>query len=106
MIYDISFEDSFAEDVSNLALYEVQFTFSVDKAYDRLDAAVDEIEQALRTFPARNPEKPYGFTEALRRKPIDGKYAAFYRIDEGEGIVCVERILHSKADFNRILFGN
>ena len=76
MIYDISFEDSFAEDVSNLALYEVQFTFSVDKAYDRLDAAVDEIEQALRTFPARNPEKPYGFTEALRRKPIDGKYAA------------------------------
>ena len=68
--------------------------------------AVDEIEQALRTFPARNPEKPYGFTEALRRKPIDGKYAAFYRIDEGEGIVCVERILHSKADFNRIHFGN
>ena len=67
MIYDISFEDSFAEDVSNLALYEVQFTFSVDKAYDRLDAAVDEIEQALRTFPARNPEKPYGFTEALRK---------------------------------------
>ena len=106
MIYDISFEDSFAEDVSNLALYEVQFTFSVDKAYDRLDAAVDEIEQALRTFPARNPEKPYGFTEALRRKPIDGKYAAFYRIDEREGIVCVERILHSKADFNRIHFGN
>ena len=42
MIYDISFEDSFAEDVSNLALYEVQFTFSVDKAYDRLDAADEE----------------------------------------------------------------
>lgn len=106
MIYDISFEDSFAEDVSNLALYEVQFRFSVDKAYDRLDAAVDEIEQALRTLPARNPEKPYGFTEALRRKLIVGKYAAFYRIDEGEGIVYVERILHSKADFNRIHFGN
>ena len=49
MIYDISFEDSFAEDVSNLALYEVQFTFSVDKAYDRLDAAVDEIEPVSYT---------------------------------------------------------
>ncbi len=56
--------------------------------------------------PRAIPKKPYGFTEALRRKPIDGKYAAFYRIDEGEGIVCVERILHSKADFNRIHFGN
>lgn len=106
MDYDVSFEDSFAEDVANLALYEVQFTFSIDRAYDRLDNAIDEIERALRTLPARNPEKPCGFTEALRRKLIVGKYAAFYRIDEDGGVVHVERVLHSKADFNRIHFGN
>ncbi|WP_245864907.1 hypothetical protein [Eggerthella timonensis] len=37
---------------------------------------------------------------------IVGKYAAFYRIDEDEGVVYVERILHLKADFSRIHFGN
>lgn len=106
MNYEIKFTEGAIEDLSFLSVYEIQFTFSPELAQDRIDKLMESIDQALSTFPARNPEKPYGFTEALRRKLIVGKYAAFYRIDEGEGIVYVERILHSKADFNRTHFGN
>lgn len=67
---------------------------------------MESVERALREFPARNPEKPYEFTDALRRKLVVGKFAAFYRIDEDDGTVHIERIVHSKADFSRIHFGN
>lgn len=106
MNYEIEFAEEAIEDLSFLSVYEIQFTFSPDLAQDRIDKLMESVDQALSTFPARNPEKPYVFTEALRWKLVVGKYAAFYWVDETEGIVHVERIVHSKADFTRIHFGN
>lgn len=106
MNYDVVFTNAFAEDLSALALYEAQFTLSVELSYERLDGTVSEIEAALSSFPARNAAKPYGFTDVLRRKLLVGKYSAFYWIDEADNTVYVDRILYSKANFNRIHFGN
>ena len=67
---------------------------------------MESISSSLSAFPARIPEKPYGFTDTPRRKFLVGKYAAFYWVDDKTNTVYVERILHSKADFSRIHFGN
>lgn len=106
MHYEVEFEHGALLDLKEATFYEVQLVFSVDKAKERMHDVMERLNEDLSIMPARNPEKPYGFTESLRRKLVVGKYAAFYWIDESEGIVHVERILHSKADFSRIHFGN
>lgn len=106
MDYEVEFEHSALLDLKQSTFYEVQFTFSVERSKEKMHQVMERTVQALTSFPARNSEKAYGFTEALRRKLVVGKYAAFYWIDEEAGVVHVERILHSKADFGRIHFGN
>lgn len=106
MDYEVIFADSFAEDLAFLALYEVQFVFSIDAAYLQLESVVDELERALSAFPERNAERAYGFTSTRRRKYVCGKYTAFYWIDKKNGVVTVDRLVHSKSDFGRIHFGN
>ena len=106
MNYDVLFSDGFAEDLCSLAAYETQFTLSHDLSFEHLEAVVDEIIKALKIFPERYPEKPYGFTDTMRRKYTIGKYAAFYWVDNESATVWVERLAHSKSDFSRIHFGN
>ncbi|HIY83648.1 type II toxin-antitoxin system RelE/ParE family toxin [Rubneribacter sp.] len=106
MKHDVVFADSFEEDLSSLAAYEMQFTLSLDAVFEHFDAIVDEVACALELLPERYPEKTSGFTSAKRRKYTIGKYAAFYQVDEAARIVRVERLLHSKANFERIHFGN
>lgn len=106
MSYDVVFTEGAIEDLSFLTIYEVQYTFSNESAQARIDELMESVSSSLSTFPVRNPEKPYGFTDTLRRKLLVGKYAAFYWVDNETNTVYVERILHSKADFNRIHFGN
>ena len=67
MNYEIEFAEEAIEDLSFLSVYEIQFTFSPDLAQDRIDKLMESVDHALSTFPARNPEKPYVFTEALCR---------------------------------------
>ncbi|WP_080798372.1 type II toxin-antitoxin system RelE family toxin [Arabiibacter massiliensis] len=106
MDYEVEFEHSALLDLKQSTFYEVQFTFSVERSKERMHEVMERTVQALSALPARNSEKAYGFTETLRRKLVVGKYAAFYWIDEESSVVHVERILHSKADFSRIHFGN
>lgn len=106
MNYNVVFTKGATEDLAFLTIYEVQYPFSNERAQARIDKLMESVSNGLSMFPARNPEKPYGFTHSLKRKLVVGKYAAFYWIDEESHTVYVERILHSKADFNRIHFGN
>lgn len=106
MSYEIVFTDEAIEDLAFLSIYEIQFTFSAEQAQDRIDHLMDQTACELSTFPGRNAEKAYGFTNVLRRKHILGKYSAFYWIAEDTATVHVDRIVHSKADFTRIHFGN
>ena len=106
MSYDVSFTEEAIEDLSFLTIYEAQYTFSTERAQARVDELMESISSSLSAFPARIPEKPYGFTDTPRRKFLVGKYAAFYWVDDKTNTVYVEHILHSKADFSRIHFGN
>lgn len=106
MNYDVVFTFGAIQDLSLITLYEIQFTFSEQRAQERTDKLMASISNDLTTFPARNAAKPYGFTDVLRRKLLVGKYAAFYWIDEETDTVYVDRILHSKSNFGYIHFGN
>lgn len=106
MGYEVLFEDSAAEDLSNILVYEIAVLGSIEQARARLLGITRTVRESLSDFPDRHGERPYGSTETLRRKHILGKYSTFYWIDEAAVTVHVDRVLHSKADFTRIHFGN
>ncbi len=106
MKYEVVIEDMATEDLSDLLLYETAYTHSVSRARERLSNLVMTACEDLAEFPDRHAEKAYGFTDALRRKHGIGKYAVFYWIEKDRPRVRIERFVHTKADFNRIHFGN
>lgn len=60
MNYEIEFTEGAIEDLSFLSVYEIQSTFSSELAQDRIDKLMESIDQALSTFPARNPKSRTG----------------------------------------------
>lgn len=66
MNYDVTFAEGAIEDLSSLTIYEEQYTFSAEKAQARIDKLMESVSSSLSAFPARNPEKPYGFTDTPR----------------------------------------
>lgn len=106
MTYEIVFDESTAEDFGNILLHETQVLCSVKAAEKRLDELVDAIVEGLEYFPERHAERSVGITEAPRRMHPIGKYAAFYWIDEKAGVVHIDKIMHAKANFDLVHFGN
>lgn len=60
MNYEIEFTEGAIEDLSFLSVYEIQSTFSPELEQDRIDKLMESIDQALSTFPARNPKSRTG----------------------------------------------
>lgn len=101
MTYEVLFDDSAIEDLSDILLYEVGVLGSIDQARERVDELMDTLARTLSTFPARFSERTYGYTPVLRRSCPVGSHVALFRIDEAAGAVHIDKIAHAKSDFTR-----
>ena len=106
MDYEVELEQSSLFDLRDITFYEMQFSLSIEKSRSDVHSIVDKMIDELKYVPSRYPEREFGFTKVLRRAMPLGKYTVFYWIEENAPIVHVERVLHSRADFGRIHFGN
>ena len=95
--YEVVFENSFANDVTSMLLYEMHVLGSYEKACERLDHLLDTISDDLSTFPERNPERHYGYTQIPRRVHSLGRYLVIYWVDHRASKVRVERIIHQRS---------
>ncbi|GKG89130.1 MULTISPECIES: hypothetical protein [Gordonibacter] len=105
MKYEVVIEDMATEDLSDLLLYKTAFTHSVSRAKEQLSNLVMTAAKTYRSSPIgmrRKPaDSPMRFGESARSENMRS-FIGSRKI----GRVLIERFAHTKADFNRIHFGN
>ena len=101
--YDIKHTVSSEIDLANILRY-IAVDLDSPAAALRMVETIDDAIAGLSTMPQRYPlVEDERLAEMGYRKLVVKNFIAFFSINEGAGIVNIERILHARQDWLRIL---